>query len=57
MHANPRGMVLMMHPDVSLEGFQYCRVPVLKQPSIRDVESRLGNAHLSKEQIDQTVPA
>ena len=50
-------MVLLMHYDVSLEDFRYCRVPVLKQPSIRDVESRLGNARLSKEQIDQTVQA
>lgn len=57
INANPRGMVLMMHPDVRLEGFQHCRIPVLKQPSIGDVESRLGNAQLSSAQIEQTVQA
>ena len=57
INANPRGMVLMMHPDVRLEGFQNCRVPVLKRPSPGDVAGRLGHAQLSGAQIDQTVQA
>lgn len=57
INANPRGMVLMMHPDVRLEGFEHSRVPVLKQPTIAEVKRHLGNAHLSKAQIDQTVRA
>ena len=57
INANPRGMVLMMHPDVSLENFQYCHIPVLEQPSIKTIMNLLGNAHLSAEQINQNVRA
>lgn len=55
VNVNPGGMVFMMHPKVSIEGFELCPITVLEHPSIQDVTCQIKGNQLTKEQIEQTV--